>query len=428
MTTAIPKLPFIRSLIYLVSLAGLGPVGMASSLTETEPTFSQVNQALGFNLLADTNFWDDPIVAVADRLGWPEESLTTSSSSFRAYPEEEERILGVRPRSQALYGDLGFPSEISIVFANKGDAVAPELSLGNSDQVRQRQRQIDNVQRHIREEDKQLQATLTALLGDPVTERLGQGSSRETARRWDWRGHVFLLTAPRHEYVALRIRPATKVELVARIADADLREVLASQVVRRPNGDVVLSDIPMVNQGPKGYCVPATWERVMRYMGVPADMYVLAMAANTSEGGGTSLADISWGAKAAIRQAGRRVDRISLRLTTRRVAKYIDQGLPVMWGMFSTEDFNQAAEGRMKSRLTMEDPALWAKELEGAREAAKDFQADAVAGHLCLITGYNEATGELALSDSWGPAFRERWVTEEEAQEVSQNSFYVIKF
>ena len=99
-----------------------------------------------------------------------------------------------------------------------------------------------------------------------------------------------------------------------------------------------------------------------------------------------------------------------------------------MWGMFSTKDFNKAAEGRMKSRLTMEDPALWAKELEGAREAAKDFQADAVAGHLCLITGYNEATGELALSDSWGPAFRERWVTEEEAQEVSQNSFYVIKF
>ena len=40
----------------------------------------------------------------------------------------------------------------------------------------------------------------------------------------------------------------------------------------------------MVNQGPKGYCVPATFERVLRTMGIESDMYLLAML------GGTSLA------------------------------------------------------------------------------------------------------------------------------------------
>ena len=67
-----------------------------------------------------------------------------------------------------------------------------------------------------------------------------------------------------------------------------------------PNGDVILKDIPMVNQGPKGYCVPATWERAMRYMGVPADMYVLAMAGQSGAGGGTSVVAIANGAKAAV--------------------------------------------------------------------------------------------------------------------------------
>jgi hypothetical protein len=33
----------------------------------------------------------------------------------------------------------------------------------------------------------------------------------------------------------------------------------------------------MVDQGPKGYCVPATFERAMRTMGIDADMYLLAM-------------------------------------------------------------------------------------------------------------------------------------------------------
>ena len=49
-------------------------------------------------------------------------------------------------------------------------------------------------------------------------------------------------------------------------------------------------------------------------------------------------------------------------------------------------------------------------------------------GHVCLIIGYNKLTGEVALSDSWGPSFAERWVTCEEAKDVSQDAFYVIQF
>jgi len=54
------------------------------------------------------------------------------------------------------------------------------------------------------------------------------------------------------------------------------------------------------------------------------------------------------------------------------------------------------------------------------------MRPDKESGHVCMITGYNAATDELCISDSWGPGFEERWITPEEAQAVSQHNFYVI--
>jgi hypothetical protein len=75
----------------------------------------------------------------------------------------------------------------------------------------------------------------------------------------------------------------------------------------------------------------------------------------------------------------------------------------------------------------MTDPEAWAASLEPAQKAAKDWPADPEAGHVCMIIGYNEKTGELAVSDSWGPQFAERWITADEAKAVSQDRFFVIR-
>jgi ABC-type bacteriocin/lantibiotic exporter with double-glycine peptidase domain len=54
-------------------------------------------------------------------------------------------------------------------------------------------------------------------------------------------------------------------------------------------GDVWLVDVPMVDQGQKGYCVVASAERVMRYYGNDVDANELAQIANSDSAGGTSL-------------------------------------------------------------------------------------------------------------------------------------------
>jgi hypothetical protein len=45
-----------------------------------------------------------------------------------------------------------------------------------------------------------------------------------------------------------------------------------------------------------------------------------------------------------------------------------------------------------------------------------------------MIIGYNKETGEIAVSDSWGPEFEERWVTAAEATAVSQGVFQVVSY
>jgi len=396
-----------------------------------EPTYEEINAACGAPLFSDDNLWDDDAAAVAGRLKLPQESLTSDQSSYRLYPPPDARFFGARPFSFSLLAENGKPSGLSLVFANKGDSVA-EAASATADRLVSAQRgELRDNRKAIEADARALEQALTAVFGKPSAGKLGNGrETREKVLGWDWKGHAFFLAAPRGEYVALRIMPSASSDIggKSRVSDKEMKARLASRIERRPNGDVILRDIPMVDQGPKGYCVPATWERAMRYMGIPADMYVLAMAGGTQAGGGTSTSDIAWAVKSALTAAGRRMESAALKLTPEGVAKYIDEGLPVMWAMFSADEFNALADQRMRARKEMPDPETWAASLATARKSAKKMRSDPESGHVCMITGYNKRTGELALSDSWGPEFAERWITAEEAKAVSQDRFYVIGF
>jgi hypothetical protein len=318
------------------------------------------------------------------------------------------------------------------MFANKGDSV----SIGAKDakdkaKVKARDEQIKDYKKAIAADAKGLEEKLTKLFGKPAADRIGQGGkTSEVVRRWDWNGHAFLLAAPKDEYVALRILSVKSADDGgrSRLSEGDLIARAKARVDRRANGDVILKDIPMVNQGPKGYCVPATWERAMRSMGVPADMYVLAMAGQSGAGGGTSIAAITAGAKAAVSLGGRKIESANIKIDPGTVDKYIDRGQPIMWAMFSTKEYNEIANGRTKERQGMTDPAAWKKAVADARKGQKPLQINRDTAHVCMIVGYNKQTGEVAVSDSWGPDYEERWIMGVEATQVSQGSVTVIGF
>jgi hypothetical protein len=404
-------------------------VGLATAFAET--TAESFNEALALDLFPSSGtIWEEDAAALAQRLGLPLESRTSADASYRLYTDENSRVLGRRPYSISLNAQHGKPVGLSIIFANKGDSVG-DLSRGMPGQRRPTTTQVlRDYRKAITEDEKALDELLGRLAGDPVREKLGQTSKlQEKALRWDWNGHAILLVSVRDEYVALRIVPPDEVgeqSSVVRVSDKDLRDKLAARVDRRPNGDVVIREIPMVDQGPKGFCVPATMERMLRYLGIPADMYLLAMAANTQPGGGTSVRDVIYAVGDTVRRHGRRIETINGRPNPTTVARWIDAGLPVFWALHTSVAVDGRINEHTKLRVGVEDWKAWGESLRPARRNATKLARQADGGHVCLIIGYNRATDEIALSDSWGPSYAERWITADEAEAISLGEMAAI--
>jgi hypothetical protein len=113
-------------------------------------------------------------------------------------------------------------------------------------------------------------------------------------------------------------------------------------------------------------------------------------------------------------------------MAVEEIAEYIDDGLPIMWHLLSTPDFQNEAQVNTQKRMGgAAEPAGKKKKKNRQRQQA---EFTGTGGHVCLITGYNAGTGELAISDSWGPQFAERWIPVGSARKVSRGYLYVIKW
>ncbi|MGJ8639030.1 MAG: hypothetical protein ACSHYA_06515 [Opitutaceae bacterium] len=383
---------------------------------------AEMNQILGIPLFTDSHLWDDNVESVAKRLRWRRESQTDSSSSFRSYPKADYRILNTRPYSAALYGQQNLVQTISIVFANKGDF---KFSAVPTEQ------EIESMEEAIEADVDRIHEQLTKQLGEPDRQQFGTGRGiKQLILRWDWNDHAFLLASQDGEYASLKIINTEAADSKGRsktLSDAALRKLTTDHLIQRPNGDVVVGNIPMVNQGPKGYCVPATFERYLRYMQIPADMYILAMAGQTKVGGGTSLSAIIESIDGYISSQSRSMKELKDEIKVRTVKKYIDQGLPIIWTMYSSSQYNEYSNKRSSQREGVTDWELWENQVKSEARSL-ELRKDRMAAHACLIIGYNKETDEIAVSDSWGPSYSERWISAEQAEQVSQGSIYVISF
>jgi hypothetical protein len=396
----------------------------------------QLNDAFQTPLFVDTNLWGEKDKDAASRLKWPQESATATDASYRRYAlEGGAPILGTRAYSMALYSRNGHPTYISIVFANKGDL--PGASAAGKDKSpvpeEQARKELNEAVKH---DADIINAQLTAALGAPETHLFGPtANSRETVHRWNWKGHAILLSAPRNEYAAIKIVPSDVADHDGDVANMDretIKAELAKRVLKNDNGDVVLQEIPMVDQGPKGYCVPATWERYLRYVDVPADMYVLAMLGNSGMGGGTNPNAIRSGVNDYVGSYGRRIEVADVPLDIAHISKFIDQGLPLMWTCWVMDNIEKDIDLHTSQRKKVAD---WENYKTGLQDDDKSLAplnmndpAVASRGHMRMIIGYNMQTNELAISDSWGSFAALRWITVKEAQNITQKDLEYIQW
>jgi hypothetical protein len=235
----------------------------------------------------------------------------------------------------------------------------------------------------------------------------------------------------RAEFVRLEITPPDKNGgQVASAKNTASGKFSGAEHVKRDaaTGDVWLSDVPMVDQGQKGYCVVAATERVMRYYGVSVDQQELAQAANTSAEGGTSgdamldaLKKLSARFKVRVREVEKSDIKQLLALITdyNRAAKRAaaspipEQGNMIDVGeVYRAMDVNILREVRTKNKSDLNrfqravqahidagTPLLWTVMLGKVPEP--DIPQNA-GGHMRLIIGYNTKKEEILFSDSWG--------------------------
>lgn len=321
---------------------------------------------------------------------------------------------------------------------------------------------------------EEIKADITGVLGVQPTERGKDSQSAVKAVGWMWlkpptaylleysyvkemksRGQEF-----RPEFIRLRVAEIPKQQglLAASQGTANgntpvAKSSLAANVTRDANGDVVIKNVPMVDQGPKGYCAVATTERVFRYYGLNVDQHEMAQIANTSEGGGTSPTEMF---EALEKIEGR------MRVRVRAIQKWDFKEFTSM-----LDDYNREAKRNDKREIhlpsggvinigdiysSMDPASLKASRAEKNKSGYGRFQRSVLemiergvpimwgvqlglfkegdlpqsgGGHMRLIIGYNPKTSELLYSDSWGAEHALKRMPMDEGFSMTTGMYYI---
>lgn len=244
---------------------------------------------------------------------------------------------------------------------------------------------------------------------------------------WDSSQKTGIGPAFQAEFIRLRLLPASQAGADGSERQANAFTAAAKKITTAPNGDVYLPDVPMVDQGPKGYCAVAATERVLRYYGAVFDQHQLAQIAGTDAG--TDPAAL---AKALSRSAIKlRIDidvledfsvpeflkliktyNTNARKAGKAEITLPDSGTIEIGAIYALMDpgvlldtrtrnptgVNKFAD-RIKQHVQGHVPLVWGVMLGVAPE---ENLPQAKGGHIRLIIGYNEKKKELLYTDSWG--------------------------
>ena len=229
-----------------------------------------------------------------------------------------------------------------------------------------------------------------------------------------------------------------------------------ANVVKTPAGDTYVDNIPMVDQGQKGYCAAATSERVLRYYGHPIDEHQIAQMAGTKAEGGTSVSEMvetvrtvgskcRLGFNQIVSTSGTMGDiRKDLELynkaakAMKRPALAYDDFLegnrfmvPAMRAAMEADvllamrakdtRFKRFLSG-VKTQVDQGIPVFWGVTLGIFPEPDVPQSGG---GHMRLIIGYNAKTHEILYSDTWGAGHELKRMAEDRAFAITHDAFFL---
>lgn len=248
------------------------------------------------------------------------------------------------------------------------------------------------------------------------------------------------------EFIRLKIVPAGKdFHASQKVSRNDIRAN-----VKADGSGFMVQNIPMVDQGQKGYCVVATVARVMGYYGLPVDQHEIAQIANSKAGGGTTMEEMKEGLKRVCGRLGirmREIEMLEFKDYERLIRQYNRaakaQGKPQLdektrdlggiWKQFDAlalkkaRSDNKAEVARwtkqLKEQIDKGVPVFWTVMLGIVPEQGLPQDGG---GHMRLLIGYDEKTGEVIFSDSWGAMHEKKRMKIEDAMTITVGRTYLL--
>lgn len=376
---------------------------------------NDVNKKFGFNLMGDANLWDDSAADMTKRIGAPFESTKLADSSvYTTYAKGKSGLAAMLAQIR-ITEKAGKVSQVDLVFFNKGDSAGGKKTKQKTQSPTKQLASIEKQQL------ASIRKSLNEFSGEAAAGTWGYGRTKNKAEIWNYENIVLSLEHKPKEFIILHITPA------GADVSANQKSVAAADfdgkvnVANSPNGDVFIKNIPMVDQGPKGYCVPATIERVLKYYSIPdIDMHKIAAACKTSAGGGTTLAGVKNDFKKVCNTFKLRMSDVGS-FSMNSIVSMVDKGIPICWALFSTEPYTKRMMGNSEKRKSETNFDNYMSFINGQKKLSKAREGP----HVCLIIGYNKKSKEIAVSNSWGERFDIAWVRFDDAKIVS-NSLFVI--
>ncbi len=289
---------------------------------------------------------------------------------------------------------------------------------------------------------------LTGVSGKPRRVMQRDSGVKLDARVWETEHGVLLLESAgtgrkkafTGEFIRLSIGPDAESIERGGARDAASRSSLRGNTKKEENGDVWIEGIPMVDQGQKGYCVPASVSRVFAYYGMDGvDQHALAALCKSSGDGGTTMPQM----EAALRDISRKFHIKVIELDKGSFSDYIaaynaaakklkkpaisarGMGSP----QFDTEVLLAAHAGKpaqvrkwlkpVAKSIDAGIPVLWSVMLSFPEPGLPQTGG----GHMRLIIGYNAENNSIIYSDSWGAAHERKEMPAEQAAAMTMHRY-----
>ena len=229
-----------------------------------------------------------------------------------------------------------------------------------------------------------------------------------------------------------------------------------ANVVKEASGDVWIDNVPMVDQGQKGYCAAAVAERVLRYYGKTVDEHEIAQMAGSTAEGGTSLSEMAGtvrdvGSKNrlgfaeivsfssdmkgierdvdAYNKAARALKEPAISLDSCKegncfmLNRLYEQMKPEVVLKARTKDarFKKFLSG-VKAQVDRGIPVFWGVTLGRFPEPEIPQTAG---GHMRLIIGYNTKKHTIIYTDTWGAGHERKEMDEGRAFAITHDAFFL---